>query len=247
MDVIARECRYVTGRTVANGGAGDSSVLTALGVFQGMRAAAEHAWGTPSLAGRVVGVEGVGKVGRRLVGHLIADGAQRGHLRHQRRGRGPGPAPAPGGHGRAPSRADLLASQLDVYSPCALGGSVDDDTVAALGARAGDAKIICGGANNQLAHPGVQKLLADCGIIYAPDYVVNAGGVIQVADELTRVQLRARQGPGRADLRHYPAAFADRGGRGRAAGGRRRPAGRAADGRRRPAPGHLPERLMQAC
>src|SRR5260370_27011325 len=76
MDIIARECTHVTGRTVANGGAGDSSVLTAFGVFQGMRAAAEHVWGSASLDGRRVAVEGVGKVGRRLVGHLMEAGAQ---------------------------------------------------------------------------------------------------------------------------------------------------------------------------
>ena len=76
MDIVARECGYVTGRTLAYGGAGDSSVLTALGVFQGMRACAEHAWGSPDLRGRVVAVEGVGKVGSHLADHLIADGAQ---------------------------------------------------------------------------------------------------------------------------------------------------------------------------
>src|SRR5215469_262943 len=76
MDIVARECRHVTGRTEPNGGAGDSSVLTAFGVFQGMRAAAEHTWGTSSLEDRRVGVEGVGKVGRRLVDHLIEAGAQ---------------------------------------------------------------------------------------------------------------------------------------------------------------------------
>ena len=75
MDHIARECDYVTGRTVAHGGAGDSSVLTAYGVFQGMRAAAEATWGEPTLAGRTVGVAGVGKVGRHLVRHLVEDGA----------------------------------------------------------------------------------------------------------------------------------------------------------------------------
>lgn len=196
MDVIARECSHVTGRTVANGGAGDSSVLTALGVFQGMRAAAEHAWGSPSLAGRVVGVEGVGKVGRKLAGHLAADGARvviydssAAAVEEARRSLPEVTVVS--------SRADLLASKLDVYSPCALGGSVDDDTAAALGAAAGTT-VICGGANNQLAHPGVQKLLADFGIIYAPDYLVNAGGVIQVADELAgfsfeRAKARAEQ------------------------------------------------------
>src|SRR6201992_1495633 len=76
MDVIARECRWATGRTTANGGAGDSAVLTAVGVMHGMRAAAEHAWGSTSLQGRTVGVEGVGKVGHRLVDHLIEAGAE---------------------------------------------------------------------------------------------------------------------------------------------------------------------------
>ena len=75
MDHIARECDFVTGRTLANGGAGDSSVLTAYGVFQGMRAAAEALWGEPTLAGRTVGIAGVGKVGRHLVRHLTEDGA----------------------------------------------------------------------------------------------------------------------------------------------------------------------------
>jgi valine dehydrogenase (NAD+) len=72
----------------------------------------------------------------------------------------------------------LIRSDLDIYAPCALGGALDDDTVPALTAR-----IVCGGANNQLAHPGVEKVLQDRGVLYAPDYLVNAGGVIQVADE----------------------------------------------------------------
>jgi valine dehydrogenase (NAD+) len=192
MDVIARECTHVTGRTVPNGGAGDSSVLTAFGVFQGMRAAAEHVWGSTSLAGRRVAVEGVGKVGRRLVGHLIDADAQvticdlAADAVEQVRAEYPAVQVAA-------SRAELAAGKMDIYSPCALGGSIDDDMAATL-----TAGIICGGANNQLAHPGVEKRLADRGIVYAPDYLVNAGGVIQVADEFAgfnfdRAQARAAQ------------------------------------------------------
>jgi valine dehydrogenase (NAD+) len=178
MDLIARECRYVTGRTTFEGGAGDSSILTAFGVFQGMRAAAGHAWGDTSLTGRRVGIEGVGKVGRRLAG-LLADAGARVMICDVNpdavaRVRAEHPDAEV-----ARDRSELLAADLDVYAPCALGGALGDDTVPALSAR-----IVCGGANNQLAHPGIEKVLADRGILYAPDYVVNAGGVIQVADEL---------------------------------------------------------------
>ena len=79
----------------------------------------------------------------------------------------------------AASRADLITGDIDVYAPCALGGAIDDATVESL-----RAKVVCGGANNQLAYPQASKLLDDRGIVYAPDYLVNAGGVIQVADEL---------------------------------------------------------------
>jgi len=192
MDIVARECAHVTGRTVPNGGAGDSSVLTAFGVFQGMRAAAEHVWGSTSLAGRTVGVEGVGKVGRRLVGHLVEDGAQvviydvYAEAAAEVSARQPAVTVAAG-------RDQLIAGKLDIYAPCALGGAVDDTVATALTAR-----IVCGAANNQLATPGVEKLLADHGVIYAPDYVVNSGGVIQVADELAgfsfeRARARAEQ------------------------------------------------------
>ncbi|WP_193605326.1 Glu/Leu/Phe/Val family dehydrogenase [Nocardioides dongkuii] len=178
MDLVARESDYVTGRTVAAGGAGDSSVLTAYGVFQGMRAAAEATWGTDSLAGRTVGVAGVGKVGRHLVRHLVEDGADvvatdvwqpaLDRVRDEH----------PGVRAVA-SAAELVASTLDVYAPCALGGALDDEVVEALSAR-----VVCGAANNQLAHPGIEKTLADRGVLYAPDYCVNAGGLVQVADEL---------------------------------------------------------------
>jgi valine dehydrogenase (NAD+) len=181
MDVIARESRFVTGRTEAHGGAGDSSVLTAYGVFQGMRAAAEHVWGTSTLRGRRVGVEGVGKVGRRLVEHLVQDGAEVVLCDVNE-------AAVEAVRSRRPEvsvvadNAALVGSSLDVYAPCALGGALDDETVATLGSLS--TAIVCGGANNQLAHAGIEKQLADRGVLYAPDYVVNAGGVIQVADEI---------------------------------------------------------------
>jgi valine dehydrogenase (NAD+) len=177
MDVVARECSFVTGRTVAHGGAGDSSVLTAYGVYEGMRASAEAVWGTPSLSGRTVGVAGVGKVGHHLVKHLVDEGARvivtdvyQPAVDSMVREFG----------ATAVDSADaLVRSEIDIYAPCAMGDALTDDVVDAL-----TAKIVCGAANNQLAHPGIEKALEDRGILYAPDYCVNSGGLIQVADEL---------------------------------------------------------------
>ncbi|MGW2378252.1 MULTISPECIES: Glu/Leu/Phe/Val dehydrogenase dimerization domain-containing protein [Kitasatospora] len=181
MDVVARETEFVTGRSPEHGGAGDSSILTAFGVFQGMRATAQARWGQPTLRGKRVGVAGVGKVGHYLVGHLVADGATvvvtdpfEAAVNRVR-----------AAHPEVEVVADttaLLQAKLDVYAPCALGGALTDSVVAALGEFG--TSIVCGAANNQLAHPGVEKDLADRGILYAPDYLVNSGGVIQVADEI---------------------------------------------------------------
>ncbi|MEU2563558.1 Glu/Leu/Phe/Val dehydrogenase dimerization domain-containing protein [Streptomyces longispororuber] len=179
MDVVARENHWTTGRSPENGGAGDSSVLTAFGVFQGMRASAQHLWGAPTLRGRTVGVAGVGKVGHILVEHLLEDGAEVviTDVREDSVRR------ITDKHPKVTAVADtetlIRLPELDVYAPCALGGALNDDTVPVV-----TAKVVCGAANNQLAHPGVEKDLADRGVLYAPDYVVNAGGVIQVADEL---------------------------------------------------------------
>lgn len=181
MDVIAEECRWTTGRSPENGGAGDSSVLTAFGVYQGMRAAAQRLWGAPTLRDRLVGVAGVGKVGRHLVEHLVRDGARvvltdvrEESVREVLAAHSGAPVTAV-----ADTAALIRTEGLDVYAPCALGGALNDETVPVL-----TAKAVCGAANNQLAHPGVEKDLDERGILYAPDYVVNAGGVIQVADEL---------------------------------------------------------------
>jgi valine dehydrogenase (NAD+) len=177
LDVVARETRFAHGRSEAYGGCGDSSVLTAYGVFLGMQAAAQHSWGSRSLAGRTVAVAGAGKVGTHLIGHLVDDGAdvlvtdvdpaavERVRARH--------PAVQ-----AVPDTASLIRTAHDVYSPNALGGALDAETAAVLPCR-----IVCGGANNQLATPDVAEQLRGRGILYAPDYLVNAGGVIQVEDE----------------------------------------------------------------
>ncbi|MGZ4600121.1 Glu/Leu/Phe/Val dehydrogenase dimerization domain-containing protein [Oryzihumus sp.] len=181
MDVVGKETRFATGRSEANGGAGDSSVLTAWGVFQGMRASAQHVWGTPSLHGRTVGVAGVGKVGRILTGHLLEDGA---HVVAT----DVNPAALEALRVLHPQVdvvddvESLVRSDIDIYAPCALGGALDDLTVDVLSAQ-----IVCGAANNQLVTEGpggsADRMLKR-GITYAPDFLVNAGGVIQVSDEL---------------------------------------------------------------
>lgn len=177
MDVIARECHFVTGRTPVYGGAGDSAVLTAYGVMQGMRAAAQYVWGAPDLHARRVGISGVGKVGRRLIEYLLAEGASVvvadvdstavDHVRAQHP------------EIEAVATDELPTLTMDVYAPCALGAALNDTTVQTL-----KTQIVCGAANNQLARPGIDKLLHNRGILYAPDYVVNAGGLLQVADEI---------------------------------------------------------------
>ena len=181
MDVVSETTRFATGRSESRGGAGDSSVLTAYGVLQGMRASAKHVWGAGGLSGRTVGIAGVGKVGRLLAAHLLEEGAfvvvtdisgaavARLTLDHPE-------------IRVAADTAALVAGPLDVYAPCALGGALDEATVETLSAR-----VVCGGANNQLVTEGpggTADRLAARGITYAPDFLVNAGGVIQVSDEL---------------------------------------------------------------
>jgi valine dehydrogenase (NAD+) len=181
MDVVSETTRFATGRSEANGGAGDSSVLTAYGVFQGMRAAAEHRWGSPSLSGRRVGISGVGKVGRRLVELLRGDEASLVVCDVSADAVAAVLAEHPSVE-VVPDAATLTGLPLDVYSPNAMGHALDDATIERL-----QAEIVCGAANNQLGVEGPggsADRLAERGILYAPDFVVNSGGVIQVADEL---------------------------------------------------------------
>ncbi len=177
MDVIAGECEFVTGGSTANGGAGDSSILTAVGVFEAMRAAAQHVWGEATLRGKRVGIAGVGKVGARLAAHLLDDGArvvitdvnpdaiQRVRAAHP--------------EVEVVEPDALVAEPLDVFSPCALGGALTIDVVAALNAR-----VICGGANNQLASDDLAEELVARHVTYVPDFIANAGGIIQVGAEV---------------------------------------------------------------
>jgi valine dehydrogenase (NAD+) len=188
MDVVARECRWTTGRSESNGGAGDSAVLTAVGVFHGMRAGAQERWGAATLQGRTVGVSGAGKVGRHLVPLLLEDGAR--VVVHDVSDEAVTTLLSANPAARAVrTAADLLAEPLDVWSPCALGHAITAEVAGSL--RAG---LVCGAANNQLAAPEIAGLLARREILYCPDYCVNAGGVIQVADELQGFSMeRARR------------------------------------------------------
>lgn len=175
LDVIGKYTAHVTGRSTAAGGSGDSARLTALGVFNAMRAGAESVWGTASLAGRTVGVEGVGKVGGELIALLLADGAEvcatdvnEAALQH-----------ISIDHPSVRLLSSVASAPVDIYAPCALGATLTPESAETV-----EAKLICGAANNQLAHPGVEQLLRRREITWVPDFVANAGGLMQVSGEL---------------------------------------------------------------
>lgn len=176
MAVIARETRWVTGMDVAHGGSGDSGVTTAFGVHIALRAVAEHLWGSADLSARHIAVQGLGKVGSRLVEHLTTEGAKvtvadvdEGSV-----------ARVADAHPVEVVEPDLILDvDADILSPNALGAVLVENSIPRLQVRA-----VCGGANNQLGEVEDAARLAEAGILYAPDYVVNAGGLIQVTDEL---------------------------------------------------------------
>lgn len=180
MDVITRTCSRVVGRSREAGGVGDPSPATAYGVYRGMLACAEHVWGTAPLVGRRVGVSGVGKVGSALIAHLVTAGAEvvvsDVDLQALERAVHANPGVAVAADPEA-----LLESEIDIFAPCALGGVLNEESVWKLGAR-----IVCGAANNQLDNSHIDSILHRRGILYAPDYLVNAAGVIHVAGELDR-------------------------------------------------------------
>jgi len=176
MDLIRRETANVTGVSRALGGSGDPSEATAYGVVHAMKAVARHLWGETDLAGRHVAVSGVGKVGYALVRHLVEERARVtisdiDPVAMDRAAHAFGVDTAP--------VEKIHAVECDIYSPCALGGALNPETVPELRCAA-----VVGSANNQLADPSCATALGGAGVLYAPDFVVNAGGVINIAEEL---------------------------------------------------------------
>jgi leucine dehydrogenase len=176
MVVIAERSQHVTGLPRSEGGSGDPSPVTALGVRAAMRACCEKRFGSPELEDRTVAVVGVGRVGSALA-HLLSEaGADLvlADIDEQKRSLA---EKLPRARWADPNVA--LQEEVDVLAPCALGGAINEANVDRLRCQ-----IVCGSANNQLAHDGLVEDLAAHGILYAPDFIANAGGLINVAAEL---------------------------------------------------------------
>jgi glutamate dehydrogenase/leucine dehydrogenase len=175
MDTLRAHTPFVTGTSEHLGGSGDPSPATAWGVFHAIGAVAERLWGSTDVAGRHVVVLGVGKVGGALARHLRAAGA-RLTVADVRDDAVRALAAELGAEVVDP--VDALSTTCDVLAPCALGAVLSSSTIPDLRCAA-----VCGAANNQLATDDDASRLADAGVLYAPDYVVNAGGVINIAQE----------------------------------------------------------------
>lgn len=173
---LLSETRHVVGLPAEHGGSGDTSILTAYGVFLGIQACVEEAFGTKELCGVAVAVQGAGKVGSKVCRHLREAGASL-IVADVRKDSVEKVARETGARVVDPDR--ILGVQCDVLSPNALGHVLNGETIPNL-----KCKVIAGGANNQLASKEDGDRVWKRGIVYGPDYVVNAGGVIQVADEL---------------------------------------------------------------
>ncbi len=223
MDLIRRETPHVTGVSPSLGGSGDPSPATAWGVLWAIRAAGSVRWGSGDLGERHVSVSGVGKVGRALVDHLLDDGATVtiADVRDDavRAVVEANPRAVDAGRLAVVAPEESHRVRCDVFAPCALGAALDETTIPELACE-----IVAGCANNQLATPGDDDRLAARDVLYVPDYVANAGGVINIAEEpagydqarawdrvagihdtvLAVLDLAARQGitPGRAADRH---------------------------------------------
>jgi len=177
MDLVREVTPYVTGISESKGGAGNPSPITAYGVYMGMKAAAKYKFGTDILEDKKVFVQGIGHVGESLVEHLVNEGANVviddiNEARLQEVSSKYGATIYSGN--------DIYSESMDIYSPCALGATVNDDTIYKL-----KAEVIAGAANNQLAIEDKHgAILQKRGIVYAPDFLINAGGIINVYAEL---------------------------------------------------------------
>lgn len=177
MEIIRMETDHVSGLPENMGGSGDPSPVTAFGVYVSMKASAREVWGNDSLNGKKVLVQGIGHVGEVLVKHLTEEGAKVyiNDISEERL-----KAVAAAYKAEVVSADKMFDLDIDVYAPCALGATVNDDTLSRL-----KCKIICGAANNQLADEKLHgEAVGRQGILYAPDFVVNAGGIINVFYEL---------------------------------------------------------------
>jgi leucine dehydrogenase len=175
MAVIRERTEHVVGLPVDSGGSGDPSPITARGVESAIRASCEHRYGSGTLAGRRVTVVGLGHVGSHLTERLASDGAVLSVSDID-----PGKRELADRLGaRWLEPADAVTAECDVLAPCALGGAIDTDSVERL-----RCEVVCGAANNVLAERSLADRLAERGILYAPDFIANAGGLISVYGEL---------------------------------------------------------------
>jgi leucine dehydrogenase len=185
MDTVREVTPYVTGISEEKGGSGNPSPITAYGVFMGLKAATKYRFGSDNLEGKKVLVQGIGHVGEVLVQHLTESGAlvTIADINEERLSQVGSKYGA-----KIFTGADLYSAEVDIYAPCALGATINDDTIHKI-----QAKVIAGAANNQLANEVVHgAMLKEKGILYAPDFLINAGGVINVYSELanlTRAQV----------------------------------------------------------
>ncbi|WP_148866210.1 Glu/Leu/Phe/Val dehydrogenase dimerization domain-containing protein [Thermosediminibacter litoriperuensis] len=179
MDFVyaSRESDYMVGLPEEYGGSGNSAVPTAYGVYNGMKAAAKIVFGSDSLKGLKIAVQGVGKVGQVLVGYLKEEEARVviADITEENINKVKEKYPDV----EVVECEKIYDVECDIFAPCARGGIINDDTISRLKCR-----IVAGAANNQLLEPRHGDVLHERGILYAPDYVINAGGLIQVADEL---------------------------------------------------------------
>ncbi|MNX94952.1 Leucine dehydrogenase [compost metagenome] len=176
MDLIRDVTPYVTGISEARGGSGNPSPVTAYGVYMGMKAAAKYQFGSDNLSGKKILVQGTGNVGETLIKHLTAEGAlvQMTDINEARL------QEINAKYGAQIYTGDIYGADVDIYAPCALGATINDETVNKI-----KAKVIAGAANNQLANEEIHgKILKDRGIAYAPDFLINAGGIINVYAEI---------------------------------------------------------------